>query len=186
MLQYSPKQSVLFNINVQHDCITCKCTESATQVVRQERQDSEIRVRAWEHAPTQRFVINLHAIHNAMELRELLPRDLTRPRPIWKDKDKELASCAGEALDKYLDKEKTRKEKVALTRQRKLAAKQSGSGALVAENAADEHAADGDEDGDQVLGASGWDDDGDVPPPEPAELSRPETRNSKRKRTQAG
>lgn len=111
-------QNVLFIVNVQHDCITCKCTASGTRVVQQERQDSEVRVAAWAHTAVQRYVLNTHAIHNALQLRELLPRTLTYPTAIWTDREKELAACAGTALLKYVRKEMDRKTKAAQTRKR--------------------------------------------------------------------
>ncbi|EJD42815.1 hypothetical protein AURDEDRAFT_67175 [Auricularia subglabra TFB-10046 SS5] len=111
-------EGILFIINVQHDCITCKCAASGTRRVLQERQDSETQVAAWQHTSAERYVVNTHALHNAAELRALLPRGLTKPRHIWRNFEQDLSQVAGTAIQAHLRKEAERKAKAAETRRR--------------------------------------------------------------------
>ncbi|KZV92613.1 hypothetical protein EXIGLDRAFT_749574 [Exidia glandulosa HHB12029] len=113
-----PATNTLFIVNVQHDCITAKCSLSGSRTIRQERQDSTVQVPAWAHTDKACFVINTHALHNALQLREMLPRALTQPRPIWSDRNTELQKLAGTALQKFTEKEQRRQEKSKATRKR--------------------------------------------------------------------
>ncbi|KAG5637069.1 hypothetical protein H0H81_005835 [Sphagnurus paluster] len=72
---------ILFNYNVQHDCRHAKCEASGERPVIQERVASGITDTFVIHQPTERYLINTHAFHNAHLLRAALPRDLTAPVP---------------------------------------------------------------------------------------------------------
>jgi hypothetical protein len=39
-----------------------------------------------EHVDDIRFIINMHALHNAARLRKVLPRDITKPAPYHIDR----------------------------------------------------------------------------------------------------
>jgi hypothetical protein len=49
-----------------------------------------------EHQPVDHFIINLHALHNAHLLRNVLPRDLTRPLPLFLDRQAKHCEWAAE------------------------------------------------------------------------------------------
>ncbi|KAK7027036.1 hypothetical protein R3P38DRAFT_2496555 [Favolaschia claudopus] len=77
-------QEILLALNAQHDCVSCKCTAAAV-TIHQERittSPTELRV---SHSPEQRFLINMHALHNAHLIRDVLPRSLTTPTPYLQD-----------------------------------------------------------------------------------------------------
>jgi len=92
-------EDVLFIFNAQHDCRACGCAPTGTQNVRQERQETRRTRGVIEHADgpdADRYVLNLHALHNAGLIRQTLPRHLTAPAyyiPVADrvDKHKEIA-----------------------------------------------------------------------------------------------
>ncbi|TFK90573.1 hypothetical protein K466DRAFT_516936 [Polyporus arcularius HHB13444] len=74
-------QDLRFNFNVQHDCKAAGCSATGTRHVSQERQQSERTEAYIEHRDLQRFIINLHSLHNPHLIRSVLPRELTTPVP---------------------------------------------------------------------------------------------------------
>ncbi|OJT12654.1 hypothetical protein TRAPUB_10797 [Trametes pubescens] len=82
-----PSTAVLFIINVQHDCETTECSLTSARAVRQERLETELRETAVKHdLARRRFVINLHAHHNAALIRRHLPRSLWAPQALYEDR----------------------------------------------------------------------------------------------------
>lgn len=79
-------QSVLFNYNVQHDCLTGKCSTSGQEPVMHERVDSGTTRDVILHSNLAQYVVNMHALHNAHLLREVMPRRLVEPIPIHADR----------------------------------------------------------------------------------------------------
>jgi hypothetical protein len=75
-------QCIDFPLNVQHDCLTLRCPASGVEVIRQERLNTTIQRQSIEHRQESIFIVNMHALHNAQRIREILPRDLTQPIPI--------------------------------------------------------------------------------------------------------
>lgn len=51
----------------------------------QERQETTRTISLIRHEDDDHFVINLHALHNATLLRNILPRRLTAPKPMYED-----------------------------------------------------------------------------------------------------
>lgn len=52
----------------------------------QERVDSGIMDKFIVHQPSQRFIVNTHGFHNAHLLRQVLPRNLIQPIPLFADR----------------------------------------------------------------------------------------------------
>ncbi|KAJ7813532.1 hypothetical protein B0H14DRAFT_2376772, partial [Mycena olivaceomarginata] len=50
---------------------------------RQERQVSKLKCNAVAHSEDNRFILNMHALHNAHLIRETRPRHLTAPKPCF-------------------------------------------------------------------------------------------------------
>ena len=72
-------QEIYFILNVQHDCRDAGCGPTGEQIVLQERLTTLRTVPTIEHRPTDRFVINMHALHNASLIRLALDRELVCP-----------------------------------------------------------------------------------------------------------
>ncbi|KAF8489838.1 hypothetical protein JB92DRAFT_2629245, partial [Gautieria morchelliformis] len=68
---------VKFQFNAQHDCHSGECVLSGCPFQHQEREVTEHTVPVLVHAGDAHFIINLHALHNASILREILPHHLT-------------------------------------------------------------------------------------------------------------
>jgi hypothetical protein len=75
----------MFDLNVQHDCHLAKCTDTGQCKKMQERVESGVMESFIEHKPLDRYIVNLHSLHNPHHLRKALPRHLTKPVPLWKD-----------------------------------------------------------------------------------------------------
>jgi hypothetical protein len=76
---------LLFEYNVQHLCHESRCQIDTTAFKRQERELTSIGVDAIVHANDTRFVLNLHALHNAALVRKALP-ELTKTKHIFADR----------------------------------------------------------------------------------------------------
>ncbi|KAJ7659002.1 hypothetical protein B0H17DRAFT_1163196 [Mycena rosella] len=83
-LAVKPKE-IMLSFNVQHDRVSCKC-RTETVPVRQERVVTNRTELQTAHSPEQRFILNMHALHNAHFLREVLPRVLTAPISYLQDR----------------------------------------------------------------------------------------------------
>ncbi|KJA14960.1 hypothetical protein HYPSUDRAFT_149732 [Hypholoma sublateritium FD-334 SS-4] len=90
-----PSTGLDFLYNVQHDCPLSKCTASGNQPLMQERVESGQSKAYIEHQPTERFVINTHAFHNAHLIRASLPRSLVAPAPLVPDRRAKHFELAG-------------------------------------------------------------------------------------------
>ncbi|KAJ7834421.1 hypothetical protein B0H13DRAFT_2240221 [Mycena leptocephala] len=68
-------KDIMFEFNVQHDCVTCGCSTAAVPVLQ-------------ERILTDRteFILNMHGLHNPHLIREVLPRSLTSPVPYLQDR----------------------------------------------------------------------------------------------------
>lgn len=110
------RQAVQFIINVQHDCRTSDCQPTGRRTVIQEHQETSQTIPVIEHVDNNRFVINMHAFHNAALLRTALGRDLTQPVPITANRAEWLKGKAGEARTMLVDKHARTVAKAAETR----------------------------------------------------------------------
>ncbi|KAJ7136616.1 hypothetical protein C8R44DRAFT_828518 [Mycena epipterygia] len=77
---------IKFLYNTQHDCQLAECEASGEKPRMQERVDSGLTEKFIVHKPTERYIVNTHAFHNAHLLREVLPRTLTAPIPLFADR----------------------------------------------------------------------------------------------------
>ncbi|KAF8994436.1 hypothetical protein BDZ89DRAFT_1172332 [Hymenopellis radicata] len=80
-------EDVLFNFNAQHDCVSGGCVigDSDHKQV-QERLETDKPTKCIIHADDDCFHLNMHGIHNAHLIRELLPRNLVAPIPLQADR----------------------------------------------------------------------------------------------------
>ncbi|KAJ7801780.1 hypothetical protein B0H14DRAFT_2614969 [Mycena olivaceomarginata] len=83
---YVIPQHLLFKFNAQHDCrrFPCRLVESVGP--RQERSQSKLTQKIISHSENTRFLINMHALHNAHLIREMLLCHPTAPRPFFADR----------------------------------------------------------------------------------------------------
>lgn len=80
-------KNIHFKFNAQHDCHTGRCSVSTRrQTLQQERVEFEGDSRFLQHSDDHRYLINMHALHNAMLIRKALPRHLTAPVPYLTDR----------------------------------------------------------------------------------------------------
>lgn len=84
-----------FLYNVQHDCPLSNCIASGKQPLMQERVESGLFKTYIEHQPTNRFVINTHAFHNAHLLRITVPRSLIAPILLHQNREAKHVEIAG-------------------------------------------------------------------------------------------
>ncbi|KAJ6609287.1 hypothetical protein B0H10DRAFT_1688785, partial [Mycena sp. CBHHK59/15] len=87
---------IQFVFNVQHNCHACRHDASGVTWQMQERQESNMLVHSIVHSNDTRFVVNMHAFHNARLLRKVLPVVLTKPRCLYADRRKRLDELAFE------------------------------------------------------------------------------------------
>ncbi|KAJ7778006.1 hypothetical protein DFH07DRAFT_697898, partial [Mycena maculata] len=78
-------QEIMFAFNAQHDCISCKCRTN-TVPVRQERIITDCTELQINHTTEEQFILNMHGLHNAHLIHEVLPRTLTAPVPYLPDR----------------------------------------------------------------------------------------------------
>ncbi len=103
---------------MQHDCPLSKCTASGRRPLLQERVESGLFSSYIQHQPTDRYVVNTHAFHNAHRLRAALDRSLVAPIPLYspelrKAKHIEMAQSLRAAQKLKADARAVRKNKQA-------------------------------------------------------------------------
>ncbi|KAJ7083339.1 hypothetical protein B0H15DRAFT_785013 [Mycena belliarum] len=72
-------------VKPKHDCVACECATETVPVF-QERILTSRTEMITKHSAEQRFILNLHALHNAHLIRGVLPRSLTAPIPYLQDR----------------------------------------------------------------------------------------------------
>ncbi|KAJ7209175.1 hypothetical protein GGX14DRAFT_566353 [Mycena pura] len=85
-LMIIPTANVRFEYNAQHDCDHAKCEATGQRPRMQERVDSGLVDKFIVHQPIERFIVNTHGFHNAHLLRQVLPRHLIQPIPLFADR----------------------------------------------------------------------------------------------------
>ncbi|KAJ6595239.1 hypothetical protein DFH09DRAFT_906296, partial [Mycena vulgaris] len=79
-------QDILFKFNAQHDCRHFSCPLVNVAGPHQERQASKLTRKLTAHSEDSRFLLNMHALHNANLIRETLSRHMTQPKPCFLDR----------------------------------------------------------------------------------------------------
>ncbi|KAJ7649282.1 hypothetical protein B0H17DRAFT_1270814 [Mycena rosella] len=79
-------KDILFKFNAQHDCRHFSCPLVNVAGPNQERQASKLTRKLTAHSEDSRFLLNMHALHNANLIRETLPRHMTQPKPCFLDR----------------------------------------------------------------------------------------------------
>ncbi|KAF7314261.1 hypothetical protein MKEN_00898700 [Mycena kentingensis (nom. inval.)] len=136
-----PPEAVLFICNVVHDCRFGRCKPAISGKVVQEREETMQDRSLIKHTDDDRFVLNLAGFHNFMELRRLLPPQLTELQPLHPNREvfhREMALRAQ-------DLRRTKREKTAAKRRAATAEKRRLAAEAAAEATAAEAAASGDQ-----------------------------------------
>ncbi|KAJ6452950.1 hypothetical protein C8R45DRAFT_1193344 [Mycena sanguinolenta] len=81
-----PGKMVLFDFNAQHDCHEAQCEATCSRPRVQERQSSGQMETFIVHQPLERYILNLCSFHNTHLIREILPRNLCAPVPLYADR----------------------------------------------------------------------------------------------------
>ncbi|OBZ68616.1 hypothetical protein A0H81_11585 [Grifola frondosa] len=68
-----------FIVNAQHNCFDGKCSATGRRTRRQERTDTTLEDEFIVHADNTSYILNMHALHNAVLIRQTLPRHLSVP-----------------------------------------------------------------------------------------------------------
>jgi len=123
-------QDIHFIFNAQHDCEGGGCQLVETNVL-QDREETSRTELTVKHSGFARYLINLHAHHNAWRLRKVLPRTLTAPVPYTSDRKKLHTEAARELQEKNPAKRAEATAKAKATRERN--AKEKAKGKVVDE-----------------------------------------------------
>ncbi|KAI0799578.1 hypothetical protein BC629DRAFT_1284991 [Irpex lacteus] len=111
-----PATSIEFDFNAQHDCVYAGCAATGRKPQLQERVESGKVDSVFEHchAPTtDRYVVNMHAFHNAHLIRRVISRSLSAPQPVHQDRAGRHAAISRELQLTQSAKRKTQQEKRA-------------------------------------------------------------------------
>ncbi|KAI0349150.1 hypothetical protein OH77DRAFT_1533351 [Trametes cingulata] len=101
-----------FSFNIQHDCSAAGCAATGERNALQERVESSVRERFIEHKlNVERYIVNMHSLHNPHLIRSVLPRDITAPIPRFADRRQAHAQFA-----KALRESQNRKQATAAAR----------------------------------------------------------------------
>ncbi|KAJ7792158.1 hypothetical protein B0H14DRAFT_3160454 [Mycena olivaceomarginata] len=117
-----PTANIRFQYNAQHDCNHAKCEATGERPRMQERVDSGLVDKFIIHKPTERFIMNTHGFHNAHLLRQVLPRSLIQPIPLFADREAKHFELA-ETLRgiKSLKRKRMQEKREAKKRQHRMA-----------------------------------------------------------------
>jgi hypothetical protein len=128
-----PSTSIQFVISVQHDCRIGHCQPAVVGKERQEREDTSRDKSLIKHTDDDHFLINMGALHNFTKLCRVLPRELTRLKPLFPDRIEFHKKVAQQAK---LGRDARRKKTAAKRRQNAEAKRQEAEDAeRVAEEA---------------------------------------------------
>ncbi|KAI0364688.1 hypothetical protein BV20DRAFT_955723 [Pilatotrama ljubarskyi] len=121
-----PVEAVLFIFNAQHDCRSSQCLRQDDVHLRQERKLTGRTKRVIRHEPVQRYLLSMHALHNAALIRGALPRDLSAPIPYLADRQTRHRELSAMLRTTGPLKRAEAQAKAAETRARRKQAKGSG------------------------------------------------------------
>ncbi|KAJ7906752.1 hypothetical protein B0H13DRAFT_2233563 [Mycena leptocephala] len=113
-----PAADIKFLFNAQPDCGAASCTASGKRPRIQERLKSDLMDMFIVHQPLAHFIINTHVFHNAHLLRQVLPRHLTVPIPLFPDrqaKHYELAATLRVTKDAKRKRAQEKREAITST-----------------------------------------------------------------------
>ena len=131
-------QNISFIFNAQHDCEGGECGYTISDAGAHDGQATAKVERKMIHSAHDRFFINLHALHNAWRLREVLPRKLTEPVPYVVDRQ-EFHHKMARKLQKSNPKKRAKaKERAKDTREQKKRAIESVEDGPEGEQSGDE------------------------------------------------
>ncbi len=114
-----PSQALQFIINVQHDCAASRCEATEDVACIQERQETTKTRKVIKHCDNAHFIINTHALHNAAQLRQFLPRYLTVPRPLYGNRRKRHDELGAVLIVTQAEKKAETARKAAETRRKR-------------------------------------------------------------------
>ncbi|KAL6299568.1 hypothetical protein BKA93DRAFT_742110 [Sparassis latifolia] len=124
----NPK-NILFIFNAQHDCGRGKCAiVESSEPVLQERQKTNKKQKHVKHTSDDRFLLNMHALHNASLIRQSLPRHLTAPVPYLRDRRAKHDELAASLRITGPAKRAETMAKTQATKEKNKQAKQSTAG----------------------------------------------------------
>ena len=118
-------QDISFIFNAQHDCEGGECGYAINDTDGQAAAKVERKV---IHSAHDKFFINLHALHNAWRLREVLPRNLTVPVPYVTNREEFHHKMARKLQNTNPQKRAKAKEKAKDTREQKKRAVELAEG----------------------------------------------------------
>lgn len=110
------QQDISFIFNAQHDCEGGDCSYTISDTNGQTAAKVE---RTLTHSTHDKFFINLHALHNAWRLREVLPRNLTEPIPYITNREEFHCKMARKLQKSNPQKRAKAKEKAKDAREQK-------------------------------------------------------------------
>ncbi|TFY58531.1 hypothetical protein EVJ58_g6361 [Rhodofomes roseus] len=103
-----PAQDIVCAVNIQHDCSKHGCSETGTESIRQEREETTRTRAITKHHDSTDYVVNVLALHNQRLLREALPEPL-RVKPVFFTDRAQLHKDAAVSLrDQKLQKKLTK------------------------------------------------------------------------------
>ena len=117
-------QDISFVFNAQHDCEGGGCDYTTCNTSVQDRRATTKSEQRINHSAHNKFFINLHALHNAWRIREVLPRNLTQPMPYVDDREEFHHKMARKLQKNNPQKRARAKEKAKDAREQKKRSKQ--------------------------------------------------------------
>jgi len=123
------RKDISFIFNAQHDCEGGECSYTINDAGTQNDQATAKVERTIIHSAHNKFFINLHALHNAWRLREVLPRNLTEPVPYIPNREEFHHELARKLQKTNPRKRAKAKEKAKDTREQKKRTVESAEGA---------------------------------------------------------
>ena len=116
-------QSIQFIFNAQHHCKSGNCKIQSREQI-QEREETTRKVPYMKHADDDKFLINMHAIHNASLIRETVKTVYKGPKPYFETDRRSHHNAAAARLRKSGPKKRAEaNEKRKATRERNKHAK---------------------------------------------------------------